>query len=266
MQQISSDIGQSFRAGALDAAVTAATQAVRKAPADAGSRILLAEMLVFAGNLQRADVVLDAAAAADPSASVVLAEFRQLLRAEMARRQFWLDGRMPEVLGTPGESERTMLSAILDWRSGDLDAAAQKADQAEALRPKLPVRIGDTTHADFRDADDLSAGMREVLTTTGKFYWLPFSRVETISFHPPQRPRDLAWRRAHVSVVDGPDGDVYLPVLYVEREPAGSDALRLGRTTEWSDAAPVRGSGQRVFLAGEEGLGIMDLTELNFRP
>src|ERR1700733_7905776 len=136
MQQIPSEIGQSFRAGALDAAVTAATQAVRKAPADAGSRILLAEMLVFAGNLQRADVVLDAAAAADPTAAVVLAEFRQLLRAEMARRQFWVDGRMPEVLGTPGESERAMLSAILSWRNGDLDDAAQKANQAEALRPK----------------------------------------------------------------------------------------------------------------------------------
>src|SRR6202042_630226 len=114
----------------------------------------------------------DAAAATDPAAALVLAEFRQLLRAEMARRQFWLDGRMPEVLGTPGESERAMLSAILSWRNGDLDDAAQKADRAEALRPKMPVRIGDTTHTDFRDHDDLCAGMVEVLTTTGKFYWL----------------------------------------------------------------------------------------------
>jgi type VI secretion system protein ImpE len=261
-----STIDELFRAGALDAAVAAANDAVRKAPADVSARILLAELLIFSGNLERADVLLDAASTLDPSTGLVISEFRQLLRAETARRQFWRDGRVPEILGTPTASEQASLAAIVAWRGGDTTTAATQADIAETSRPEAPVRIGDQTYPDFRDADDLCGGNLEVLTTTGKFYRLPISRIETITFHSPLRVRDLAWRRADVSVIDGPDGTVYLPALYGGIERPASDALRLGRETAWTDTAPVRGSGQRVFLAGEDGLGIMDLTELHFGP
>ena len=79
--------GSLFRAGKLAAATEAAGAAVKKAPTDLGARVLLAEFLLAGGNLERADVILDAASEADPAAAVVIAEFRQLLRAEMARRQ-----------------------------------------------------------------------------------------------------------------------------------------------------------------------------------
>jgi type VI secretion system protein ImpE len=93
--------GALFRAGNLAAAVEAGNNAVRKAPTDIAARMLLAEMLIFAGNLERADVVLDAASQLEPDAAVVVAEFRQLLRADMARRQLRRDGRVPEFLGEP---------------------------------------------------------------------------------------------------------------------------------------------------------------------
>ena len=79
--------GPLFEAGRLADAVAAANAAVRQAPADLAPRVLLAELLLFAGNLERADVVLDAGSAIEPQAAVVIAEFRQLLRAELARRQ-----------------------------------------------------------------------------------------------------------------------------------------------------------------------------------
>ena len=63
-------------------------------------------------------------------------------------------------------------------------------------------------------------------------------------------------------VRDGPDGEVYLPALY-ESE-ATSDALRLGRATEWSETPPVCGIGQRVFLVGDEGIPIHQLTTVEF--
>jgi type VI secretion system protein ImpE len=255
-----------LRAGRLDAAVAVATDAVRKAQGDVDARILLAELLMLVGNLERADMLLDAAGALDPSVAVVVSEFRQLLRAETARRQFWRDGRVPEVVGTPTAEEQAALASVVAWRAGDLLAAARLADNAEASRPAAPVRIDGRRFGDFRDADDPCGGNLEVLTTTGKFYWLPISRVESIVFHPPRRPRDLAWRRAEVSVGNGPDGTVYLPALYAGAEPPASDALRLGRETLWTDTPPARGCGQRVFLAGDEGLGIMDLTELRFGP
>ena len=53
-----------------------------------------------------------------------------------------------------------------------------------------------------------------MLTTTGKYFWIPTERVLSAEFHPPKRPRDLIWRRVSMSVAEGPDGDVYIPVIY----------------------------------------------------
>jgi type VI secretion system protein ImpE len=119
---------------------------------------------------------------------------------------------------------------------------------------------------DFRDADDLCSGFFEVLTTTGKCFWVPTERVALVEFHAPERPRDLFWRRASMSVRDGPDGDVYIPTIYVGDQAEQPDPIRLGRATDWvgGEGAPMRGLGQRVFLVGDEGRGVMELTTLTF--
>ena len=54
--------------------------------------------------------------------------------------------------------------------------------------------------------------------------------------------------------------------LYLGQAAETDRALRLGRATEWTDpdAGPVRGRGQRLFLAGEEALAAAALTELVF--
>ena len=55
-----SEAGKLFREGKLADAVVAANAAVRKTPSDIGARVLLAELLMFSGNIERADTVLDA--------------------------------------------------------------------------------------------------------------------------------------------------------------------------------------------------------------
>ncbi len=218
---------------------------------------MLAELLLFAGNLERADTILDAAAAGRSRRPwSAIAEFRQLLRADMARRQLRRDGRVPEFLGEPTPALRASLAAFVALRAGDSAEAARHAAEAEELaaarRRTLPATIG---FDDFRDVDDLHAGFFEVLTTTGKYFWIPTERVASIEFHPPRRPRDLAWRRASVSVIDGPDGDVYLPAIY-DSEPADArrrDSASAARPTGSSqEGGPMRGVGQRVFLVGDE--------------
>ncbi len=254
-----------FRAGKLDDAVAAAQAALRKAPTDINARVLLGELLAFTGNLERADVVLDAASAIDPSTALVVAEFRQLIRADIARRQLFRDGRVPEFLADPTETQRLQLAALVAMRAGDLAEAVRQTEAAEAARPRAPGRHGDATFDDLRDADDLLAGTFEVLTTTGKYYWIPTERVETLEFHAPKRPRDLLWRRASMSVAQGPDGEVYLPAIYAADD-ATTDALRLGRETDWreSEGGPVRGVGQRLVIVGEDAVPMMELGNFRF--
>jgi type VI secretion system protein ImpE len=255
-----------FRAGKLAPAIEAANAGLRKNPADLNARLLLAELLVFADNFERADNILDAAAQIDPTAMIGIAEFRQLLRAAMARRQYSREGRLPEFLDEPTPALREGLAALVALRAGDAEAAAWHAAEAESLRPRVSGHAGDREFDDFRDTDDLHAGFFELLTTTGKYFWIPTERVERVEFHPPRRPRDLAWRRASIAVANGPDGEVYLPAIYEAENRDVADDLRLGRATDWigPEDGPVRGIGQRIYLAGNDAVGIMELTTISF--
>jgi type VI secretion system protein ImpE len=265
------EAGRLFREGNLTDALTAATAAVRQAPTDIGARILLAELLVFAGNIERVDVVLDACADLDPTAALVVAEFRQLLRGETARRQLFSEGRVPEFLGEPTDAHRLSLAAVVALRNGDAQEAGKLAAQAEEARihPRGTVRGG--TFDDMRDGDDLLASCFEVITTTGKYFWVPPHRVMLLEFHPMKRPRDLFWRRATMQVADGPEGDVYLPTIYPPAASAAAaltDALRLGRATDWSQAGeggPTRGLGAVTLLVGEEALTWLEMDKIGFQ-
>src|SRR5258708_24982358 len=126
------DAGRLFREGKLADAIAAANAAVRKSPTDMGARILLAELLLFGGNVERVDVVLDACADLDNTAALVVAEFRQLLRGETARRQLFSQGRVPEFLGEPTATQRLTLAAVVALRDGDTEGAGKLVDQAHA--------------------------------------------------------------------------------------------------------------------------------------
>src|SRR3984957_15797571 len=127
-----------LRAGKLADAVAAGQAALRKSPTDLNARVLLGELLAFTGNLERADVVLDAASAIDPTTALVVAEFRQLIRADMARRQLFRDGRVPAFLADPTEKESMPRAALVALRAGELAETGRQAEAAEAMRPATP--------------------------------------------------------------------------------------------------------------------------------
>ncbi len=266
------EAGRLFREGNLAGALTAANAAVRRTPTDIGARVLLAELLAFSGNIERADVVLDACADLDPTAAIVVAEFRQLLRGETARRQLFSEGRVPEFLGEPTSAQRSALAAIVALRNGDPSEAARLAAEAEAARPHPSGTLRGAAFDDLRDADDLLASCLEVITTTGKYFWIPPERVLLLEFHPAKRPRDLFWRRATMQVADGPEGDVYLPVIYPPMTAAAAnsmtDPLRLGRATDWQqagDKGPTMGLGAVTVLIGDEASTWLEIDKIIFQ-
>jgi len=253
-----------FRAGKLEAALTAVTAEIRQQPTNATARGLLCELLCFAGQLERADSQLDLLMHQDPSLGVGVAIFRHLIRAEQARQDFYASGRLPEFLDQPPPAVRLLLEASICLRDQKPQDAAALLEQAEPQRQPLAGTCDGKSFTDFRDLDDLTASVLEVLTSNGKYYWVPLARVESIEFRPTSRPRDLLWRRARLIVRDGPDGEVYLPALYPGSAQATDEALRLGRATDWRDGPPTRGVGQRTFLVGDDAVAILDMQEIAF--
>jgi type VI secretion system protein ImpE len=254
-----------YQAGQLKEAIAAQTAEVKQHSGDAGRRGFLCELLCFAGNLERADVQLDALSSLDPQAALGISLFRQLVRAEQARRQFYTDGRLPEFLGTPTPVLRLHLEASIRLREGQPAEAARLLAQAEEQRPKATGECDGQAFTDFRDLDDLTAPFFEVLTSNGKYYWIPIENIETLELRDLSRPRDLLWRRARMVVRDGPDGEVYLPTLYAGSHGEEDERLRLGRLTEWrgGDGAPVRGVGLRTFLVGDDARTVLEIKTLS---
>ena len=144
--------------------------------------------------------------------------------------------------------------------------AGRIVEQAEKDRPALAGRMGDRSFTDLRDLDDITAGVFEVLTHTGKYYWIPMNRVDSIDFVPAERPLDLVWRQAHMVVRDAFEADVHLPAVYGTLQ-GSDDAARLGQRTDWlgEEGEAVVGVGRRLFvLDGEDTIDMMDLKSLRF--
>jgi len=257
---------QCYQAGQLYEAIASATSAVKSAPQDAAARGLFCELLCFAGELERADKQLDALAQLDPQLAVGVALWRQLIRAEQARRQFYSEGRLPEYLDRPSPELECRLKATVFLRDGQAGEAARLLDQAESQRARVRGACDGHDFDDLRDLDDLTASFFETLTSTGKYYWIPIERVERLELHPCHRPLDLLWRRANMTVRGGPDGEVFLPTIYAQSEKAGDEQALLGRTTRWQggDGNPVRGIGQRTLLVGDQDRPILEIGCLEF--
>ncbi len=256
--------GEAFKAGDIDGAVAAAMATVKSSPRDAGARWLLSEMLLFAGDFERADRALDAVIEETPSPTVM--EFRQLLRAEVARRQVFTEGRVPKFQGEdPTEAQKATAQALVLLRTGDAAGAAAIGADIETLRPRAPGKVDGTAFDDLRDADDVLAAILEVHTTGGDYMWVPVERIRALSFDEPKRPRDLYWRRCSIEMKDGQEGVVYVPTIYPWTAKTLPNPLRLGRGTEWQDDnGLVRGLGMREFLVGEEAKSLAELTEVTF--
>lgn len=255
-----------FAAGELGEAIGAAAQAVKNKPLDASARGLLAELLCIAGDWERADVHLDALLRQDPEAAPGLSLIRQLVRAAQARDQFHREGRLPEFLTQPAPWVRDHMKASMLLREGRAAEAAACIERSQSERPTLAGRCNGRKFQGFRDLDDITSGLFEVLTSTGKYFWIPMETVELVEFRQPTRPRDLLWRRARMCTRDGTDGEVFIPAIYAIIHEGRDEAVRLGRSTDWQggETGPVCGIGQRMFLVGDEDITIMELNELSF--
>jgi type VI secretion system protein ImpE len=146
-----------YQAGQLSEAIEAATEQVRQNPGSFDHRWLLCELLCFAGELERVDKQLEVLTQQDPKAAAAVALFRQLIRAAVAREQFFREGRAPEILRELPEPLESYLKASVLLREGNRDQAAQLLTEADPQRTQVRGNCDGVALSDFRDLDDLLA-------------------------------------------------------------------------------------------------------------
>lgn len=258
------DVAAMLRDDRLDEAIAALNLEVRAKPMDTNLRAALCELLCISGNLERADVILDALSNLDPSLAVGTSLFRHLLRAEQARKQFYSDGRLPEFVVKPDAVTELELRAAVLLREGQGGAAMELIEERDAQRHPVAGAADGNSFDDFRDLDDATASHLEVLTPNGKYYWVPFTEIISIDFRKPERRRDLLWRRARLTMVHTPDGEVYLPSIYCVEGSTPRQLLGAETDFEGGEESPVVGRGLRTFLVGDDGRTILELSSVQF--
>jgi type VI secretion system protein ImpE len=257
-----------FSAGRLRDAIEAQVNKVKAAPTDQPARLFLFELFAFAGDLDRARRHLDLLRYDDPQHSAAVEQLRSALEAERRRRAVFAGTEHPKCLGVAPDHLRLRLDALRSLASGEHVEARRRLDAANSDVPATTGTLNGEPFAGLYDADERFGTVLEVFGPGGVYSWVPLEQVESITLNLPQSPRDILWRPAHLSIVDGPEGDVLLPGLYPGTHEHADDEVKLGRVTEWvgNDGEVARGAGGRVFLTGNAVIRFVDATSLARTP
>lgn len=259
---LSKNIARLLSENELDEALYAAKEHLKAKPSDQDARNLYIDLLVLAGDYERADNQCGLAATFAPDATMGFALLRNELRGMAARNAWFETGAVPEFPQGPSELDKLAVKVGIAHREGDDVQAIAELQRLDELRGERAIVLNAKRLSDFRDIDDRIPHALEVIMTGGAYLWIDFAKIAELTVEPIARPRDLAFRRAELSLIDGAVAPVLLPAIY--HGTGTDDRLRLGRETEWVEEPTgiTTGRGQRSFLAGDDLAAFHDTKNL----
>lgn len=250
-----------YKAGRLREAIDEQVLAVKGAPTDHARRLFLFELLVFSGDLDRAQRQIEAVEYKDAELDAATAVYRKLLDSEQARRDVLARGTLPGFFGEPPDHLRLRVEAIGRLREGRPSEAAEILARANDAVPAFTGQLNGRPFQSLRDADDLFAGVLEVMAH-GRYFWVGLEQIRLVTMSAPRFPRDILFIPAHLELADE-QGDVFLPALYPGSHEHSDDQVKLGRMTDWKEleGGATLGVGLHTYLQDDDAIGLLEWRE-----
>jgi len=108
------------------------------------------------------------------------------------------------------------------------------------------------------------------LIVNGRYYWVPFDRIQRISAEAPADLRDTVWMPVTLTWSNGGEAVGFIPTRYPGTTASTDGATLLARRTDWVDAGAetFRGLGQRMLATSDGDHALLDLrsVELDTAP
>ena len=170
------------------------------------------------------------------------------IRCELMRAKVFAGQRTPMVFGQPDEWLALLIESLLQKGKGDPGLADDLAARAFDAAPEVSGKLDGQAFSWIADADSRLGPVIEACVN-GRYYWVPFSRLSSITFDPPEDLRDCVWTPAQLMFSNGGETVALVPTRYPGSESSSDGAICLARKTEWQDAGNERwfGLGQRVW-------------------
>lgn len=254
----------SLRNGDPAAALAHLQEQVRATPADAKLRVFLFQLLCVLGQWERALNQLKVAADLDAGTLAMAQTYGDAVRCELIRRDVFEGKKSPMVFGQPEQWLALLIESLLLAGRGEASKAEDYRrhafDDAEASSGVLDGRSFEW----ICDADSRLGPVLEAVIN-GRYYWVPFSRLSTVSVEPPADLRDMVWMPAYLQFENGGESVALIPTRYPGSDVSGDGLLALARKTVWTEVAPDthHGLGQRIIATDAGDVPLMDIRSLS---
>lgn len=263
-----STVASALSDGDLDTALALARTAVKAAPSCADARLLLAELNLLAGELEKADLHAHAAGLHRPEWVPGLSVFRAHLRGLHARQSFYERATLPAFAGEPTEGDRLSMHLAVAVADGEPEAITLAREAVLASPARALASLDGAAAEAFFGLDNRIVRTIEAVSAGGDYLRIDVEKIERIIFDTsaPRRPRHAALRPARILLKTGDGADCAVPALYpTPPGEAPEPAVRLGHTTGWKDIQGISvGVGQICWLIGEDVVPMQDIGEVRF--
>lgn len=231
-------------------------------PSDIRYRSALWQIFAARGEFDRARKQLDLMVQLDSTWAMEVQACYGLLAAEERRLSVLRGEVIPTCLGEPPPWFASQVAALPHLAEGRTSAALSLL---KSVIDAVEVRSGSINKQSFAwlcDGDARLGPFLEVIAQ-GRYLWVPWGVVRSLTCRPPTEIRDRMWQHALLEVTDEGAVEVFIPVRYPE---ALNDEQRVSRSTEWEalDEELYLGRGQKTLLTDTGEAGYLDIRELRF--
>lgn len=252
-----------LKAGDLDGALTSLQEAIRADASNAALRVFLFQLLCVRGDWKRAIAQLKVSAELDKSATPMAQTYREGIICEVYREKVFSGEKEPLVFGEPQEWIALMIEALKAQATGNHAQAAETRARAFDMAPPVSGQIDGESFEWIADADMRLGPLLEAVVN-GRYFWMPFNKIASMSFDAPADLRDAVWTPATIQLINGGEIVALIPTRYAGTAENGTPAEKLARATQWIDLGSdvYAGMGQRLLTTDLGDVALMDVRKL----
>src|SRR5262245_37511543 len=256
----------SLKNGDPAAALKLLQEQVRANPGDAKLRIFLFQLLCVRGEWERALNQLKVATELDAGALAMAQMYGEAVRCEAIRRDVFEGRKAPMVFGEPEQWLALLIESLLVAGRGETDRSAELRARAFEEADTSAGEINGQSFEWIADADSRIGPVLEAVIN-GKYYWVPFARLASVTIEEPEDLRDMVWMPAQFQFENGGELVGLIPTRYAGSERSEDGLIVLARKTEWREVADDThyGLGQRILATDAVDVPLMELRSLVVR-